>query len=187
MKSNQNMRKEEIVLKPEVQEDESLNQNIEEQVQSTEKNDSDSVGETLSEEKIPDPYIDTSVEIRNGLYGKWIYNKREKTYSFDYMGAAVRIKKVIVYAETQDRVLELYFYDAHGEKIEFTIPRQKMTELNISEFTRKGVQVNRKNIGTLLISIFNQEKKATTEIRHLTLGFAMYGGKKVFLAERQLT
>ena len=103
----------------------------EEKVQSTEDNDSDSAGET-----IPDPYIDKSVEIRNGLYGKWIYNKREKTYSFDYMGAAVRIKKIIVYAETQDRVLELYFYDARGEKVEFSIPRQKMTELNISEFTR---------------------------------------------------
>lgn len=158
----------------------------EEKVQSTEDNDSDSAGEILSEEMIPDPYIDKSVEIRNGLYGKWIYNKSEKTYSFDYMGAAVRIKKIIVYAETQDRVLELYFYDAREEKVEFSIPRQKMTELNISEFTRKGVQVNRKNIGTLLISIFNQEKKATTEIRHLTLGFAMYRGKKVFFGGKAI-
>lgn len=146
-------------------------------------NDIDSAEESLlEEEKIPDPYVDKSVEIRNGMYGKWVYDKKGKTYLFDYMGAAVRIKKVIVYAETQDRVLELYFYDPHGVKVEFSIPRQKMTELNISEFTRKGVQVNRKNISTLLISIFNQEKKATMEIRHLTLGFSTYGGKKVFLA-----
>ncbi|MBS5431175.1 MAG: DUF927 domain-containing protein [Lachnospiraceae bacterium] len=159
----------------------------EEKGQCTEENDGDSAGEPLpQEENIPDPYVDKSVEIRNGMYGKWVYDKKGKTYSFDYMGAAVRIKKIIVYAETQDRVLELYFYDARGEKVEFSIPRQKMTELNISEFTRKGVQVNRKNIGTLLISIFNQEKKATTEIRHLTLGFAMYRGKKVFFGGKAI-
>ncbi len=154
-----------------------LNENAE----TVDADDRDSAEESLSEEEnIPDPYVDKSVAIQYGMYGKWIYDKREKTFSFDYMGAAVLIKKVIIYAETQDRVLELYFFDAHGEKVEFSIPRQKMTELNISEFTRKGVQVNRKNVGTLLISIFNQEKKAITEIRHLTLGFAMYGGKKVF-------
>ena len=150
-------------------------------------NDIDSAEESLlEEEKIPDPYVDKSVEIRNGMYGKWVYDKKGKTYLFDYMGAAVRIKKVIVYAETQDRVLELYFYDPHGVKVEFSIPRQKMTELNISEFTRKGVQVNRKNISTLLISIFNQEKKATMEIRHLTLGFSTYGGKKVFFGGKAI-
>ncbi len=182
MKSNQNI--ENQVNKDDLQD---TSAGLDENEEIADENDGDSAEEpTVEEEKIPDPYVDKSVEIRNGMYGKWVYNKREKTYSFDYMGAAVRIKKVIVYAETQDRVMELYFYDAHGEKVEFTIPRQKMTELNISEFTRKGVQVNRKNISTLLISIFNQEKKATTEIRHLTLGFAMYRGKKVFFGGKSI-
>lgn len=182
MKSNQNI--ENQVNKDDLQD---TSAGLDENEEIADENDGDSAEEpTVEEEKIPDPYVDKSVEIRNGMYGKWAYNKREKTYSFDYMGAAVRIKKVIVYAETQDRVMELYFYDAHGEKVEFTIPRQKMTELNISEFTRKGVQVNRKNISTLLISIFNQEKKATTEIRHLTLGFAMYRGKKVFFGGKSI-
>ena len=182
MKSNQNI--ENQVNKDDLQD---TSAGLDENEEIADENDGDSAEEpTVEEEKIPDPYVDKSVEIRNGMYGKWVYNKRENTYSFDYMGAAVRIKKVIVYAETQDRVMELYFYDAHGEKVEFTIPRQKMTELNISEFTRKGVQVNRKNISTLLISIFNQEKKATTEIRHLTLGFAMYRGKKVFFGGKSI-
>lgn len=160
---------------------------LEEDVQLEDKNVVDSAGETLKEEeKLPDPYIDKSVAIKHGMYGKWIYNKKEKEYTFDYEGAAVYIKKIIIYAETQDRVLELYFYDAHGVKVEFSIPRQKMTELNISEFTRKGVQVNRKNIGTLLISIFNQEKRATLEIRHLTLGFSVYNGRKVFFGGKAI-
>ena len=132
------------------------------------------------ETKIPDPYIDSSVMIKNGMYGHWRYDKKADKCIFDYIGAAVYLRKTIIFAETLNRELELLFYDPHGQKIMFNIPREKMTEQYISEFTRKGVQVQKKHMGIFLTSIFNQEKDATVEIRHEKLGFGIYKGRRVF-------
>ena len=144
-----------------------------------------SVEEPLTEEEnIPDPYTDKSVEIRKGIFGKWCYDKKTGTYTFNYVGAAVYLSKIIIFAETMNRELELFFYDPQGEKITFSVPREKMTEQYISEFTRKGVQVQKKHMGILLTSIFNQEKFATVEIRHEKLGFSTYKSQKVFFGAK---
>ena len=156
---------------------------LNESVEAVNVGDRDMAGESLSEsedENIPDPYIDKSVAIRNGMYGKWLYDKKADEYTFNYIGAAVYINKTIIFAETMNRELELYFYDPQGQKIAFNISREKMTEQYISEFTRKGVQVQKKHMGILLTSIFNQEKTATVEIRHEKLGFGTYKSQKVF-------
>lgn len=84
------------------------------------------------------PYIDHSVAIQNGMYGKWEYSKKTESTTFIPMGSAVYLEKVIVNAETLDRVMQLYFLDAHGERVNFSLPREKLTEQGISEFTRKG-------------------------------------------------
>ncbi len=140
--------------------------------------------QTEEEPKLPDPYINRSVGIKNGMYGKWVYNKKDDEFIFDYMGAAVYLEKTIIYAETMNRELELYFIDPKGEKVVFSLPREKMTEQYISEFTRKGIQLQKKNMGTLLISIFNQEKRAPVEIRHEKLGFGEYNGHKAFFGAK---
>lgn len=126
------------------------------------------------------PYIDHSVAIRNGMYGKWEYSKKTESTTFIPMGSAVYLEKVIVNAETLDRVMQLYFLDAHGERVSFSLPREKLTEQGISEFTRKGVQVTKKNISVLLATIFNQEKDVPCEMHHTELGFAIYQNQKVF-------
>lgn len=147
--------------------------------------DGGSVEEPLTEEEnIPDPYTDKSVEIRKGIFGKWCYDKKTGTYTFNYVGAAVYLSKIIIFAETMNRELELFFYDPQGEKITFSVPREKMTEQYISEFTRKGVQVQKKNMSIFLTSIFNQEKDATVEIQHQKLGFGIYKSKKVFFGAK---
>lgn len=158
---------------------------LEENAETVDDDDRDSGGETLPEEEtIPDPYIDKSVAIRNGMYGKWLYDKKADVYTFDYMGAAVYLNKTIIFAETMNRELELYFRDPQGQKITFNISREKMTEQYISEFTRKGVQVQKKYMGILLTSIFNQEKDAAVEIRHEKLGFGTYKSKRVFFGAK---
>ena len=164
-------------------EDESVG--LDEKTESADENGGASVEEPLTEkENIPDPYTDKSVEIRKGMFGKWCYDKKADTYTFNYVGAAVYLGKVIIFAETMNRELELFFYDPQGEKITFNVPREKMTEQYISEFTRKGVQVQKKNMGTFLTSIFNQEKDATVEIQHQKLGFGTFKSKKVFFGAK---
>ena len=125
-------------------------------------------------------FINRSVGIQNGMYGKWINDKKTGENSFIPLGNAVRIKKIIINAETMDRILELSFYDAQGKKVEFSIGRDKLTEQGISELTRKGVQVIKKDLPVLLATIFNQEQDAPCEVRHTELGFREYQGKKVF-------
>lgn len=134
--------------------------------------------------KLPDPYIDRSVGIQHGMYGKWIFDKKADDFVFNYLGAAVYLQKTIVYAETMNREVELFIYDPQGEKICFNVPREKMTEQYISEFTRKGVQVQKKNMSIFLTSIFNQEKDTPVEIQHRKLGFGIYKGKKVFFGAK---
>ena len=73
--------------------------------------------QTNEEPKLPDPYINRSVGIKNGMYGKWAYDKKAGEFIFDYMGAAVYLEKIFIYAETMNRELELFFYDPKGEKI----------------------------------------------------------------------
>lgn len=142
--------------------------------------------QTNEEPKLPDPYINRSVGIKNGMYGKWAYDKKAGEFIFDYMGAAVYLEKIFIYAETMNRELELFFYDPKGEKIIFRLPREKMTEQYVSEFTRKGIPVQKKNMSTLLLSIFNQEKEAPLEIRHEKLGFGEYSGHKVFFGSKSI-
>ena len=169
------------VQKKEEEEFAVLNKNEE----TADADDSDLGKETLPEkETIPDPYIDKSVAIRNGMYGKWLHNKKADECIFDYIGAAIYLNKTIIFAETMNRELELYFYDPQGQKVTFSLPREKMTEQFISEFTRKGIQVQKKNMGILLTSIFNQEKFATVEIRHEKLGFSTYKSHKVFFGAK---
>lgn len=164
-------------------EDESVG--LDEKTESADENGGVSVEEPLTEEEnIPDPYTDKSVEIRKGIFGKWCYDKKTGTYTFNYVGAAVYLSKIIIFAETMNRELELFFYDPQGEKITFSVPREKMTEQYISEFTRKGVQVQKKNMSIFLTSIFNQEKDATVEIQHQKLGFGIYKSKKVFFGAK---
>ncbi len=59
-----------------------------------------------------------------------------------------------------------------------------MTEQYVSEITRKGIPVQKKNMSTLLLSIFNQEKDAPLEIRHEKLGFGEYNGHKAFFGSK---
>ena len=166
MESNQNMRAEES-SKVEIAETSTCS---EEQIEET--------------RKLPDPYIDKSVGIQHGMYGKWIFDKKADDFVFNYLGAAVYLQKTIVYAESLNRELELFFYDPKGEKVTFSLPREKMTEQYISEFTRKGIQEKKKNMATLLMSIFNQEKEAPVEIRHKKLGFSEYNHQKVFFGAK---
>lgn len=166
MESNQNMRTEKS-SKVEIAENSTCS---EEQIEET--------------RKLPDPYIDRSVGIQHGMYGKWIFDKKEDDFVFNYIGAAVYLQKTIVYAESLNRELDLLFYDPKGEKVTFSLPREKMTEQHISEFTQKGIQVQKKNMATLLMSIFNQEKEAPVEIRHKKLGFSEYNHQKVFFGAK---
>ena len=132
---------------------------LEENAEIADGNDGASAVETLEEkEKIPNPYVDASVAIKHGMYGKWRYDKKADAYTFDYVGAAVYLSKTIIFAETMNRELELYFYDPQGQKITFNVSREKMTEQYISEFTRKGVQVQKKHMGILLTSILIRKR-----------------------------
>lgn len=83
--------------------------------------------------------IDRSVEIRNGQYGKWNYQK-DKEPRFVPMGTAVYLEKILINADTSERALMLKFADAKGEECTVTIERKKLTDVGIMELLANGVQ-----------------------------------------------
>lgn len=123
--------------------------------------------------------IDRSVEIRNGQYGKWNYQK-DKEPRFVPMGTAVYLEKILINADTSERALMLKFADAKGEECTVTIERKKLTDVGIMELLANGVQVSKKSAGTLITSLMNQEPTAPCEIKHTELGFRNFKGKRVF-------
>lgn len=123
--------------------------------------------------------IDHSVVIQNGQYGKWSYQKNREP-EFVPMGAAVYLEKILITAETSERVLILSFQDAKGKEITVEFERKKLTEQGIMDLLANGVQVTKKSAGTLIASIQNQEPDVDCETRHRELGFREFEGKQVF-------
>lgn len=123
--------------------------------------------------------IDRSVVIQDGQYGQIQY-KRDEPPQFKPMGAAVYLEKILITAETLERVLILSFQDAKGQEITVEFERKKLTEQGIMDLLANGVQVTKKSAGTLIASIQNQEPDVDCETRHRELGFREFEGKQVF-------
>lgn len=117
-------------------------------------------------------------EIRDGQYG--YCKKKGKVSMFIPCGSAVWVQEICIDLETMERTLKLKFYDCVGNGMEIDMPRSGMTEQNILNLTKYGIQVNKHTASILIKCIENEECKAPMTYQHKELGFYLYGGDYFF-------
>ena len=119
-------------------------------------------------------------EIHKGQYGYWNVPKKDEESKFIACGSAVWVKEICINIETMERTLKLKFYDCVGNGMVLDMPRSDMTEQNILNLTKFGVQVNKRTADVLIKCLENQENKAPMTYQHKGLGFGLYGEEYFF-------
>lgn len=128
--------------------------------------------------------IQKKYDIHDGKYGLW--ETKGDSLNFIPKGSAVYISKIVNRIDTGERYLDLYFYDAQGNKVEVTLPRKELTEQGIMVLLSFGVQVMKQDAKVLIASILNQEPNVPCFLQHETLGFSKYDSRTVFLAKKSI-
>ena len=116
----------------------------------------------------------TSAAIQNGYYGRWVYDKKNKTSNFLPLGKAVYIDFITDNIEDGDTHLGLSF-DYIGEPKHLTVLRSETADNTIIQtLARKGADVSKKHADVLVDTLRLQEanmevngKKTTKVYNHL--------------------
>ena len=122
--------------------------------------------------------------IHKGQYGIW--EKKRDSFVFVPLGSAVYISRIINRIDTGEKFLDLFFYDADGDRVDLTLPRKELTEQGIMVLLKFGVQILKHETKVLISSIMNQEPDASYVLQHDTLGFSEYDGHKIFFAKKSI-
>lgn len=137
---------------------------------------------TKEKDKNESYVIQKKYDIREGQYGA--YEMKGDSLVFVAKGSAVYISKIVNRIDTGEKFLELTFYDAHGCKVDVTLPRKELTEQGIMALLSFGVQVLKQDAKALIASILNQEPNSPCILQHETLGFSRYDARTIFLAKK---
>lgn len=128
--------------------------------------------------------IKEKYDIYDGQYGIW--EGKGDSLVFIPKGSAVYISRIINRIDTGEKFLDLFFYDAQGNKVEVTFPRKELTEQGVMTLLGYGAQVLKQDSKALITSILNQEPKASSVLEHERLGFSKYSSHTVFLGKESI-
>lgn len=122
------------------------------------------------------PVYYQEVDIKDGQYGKYKWDKKSEEWVFVRMGGAVYVQAVIINIDTQEEILQLYFDRNNCERVTFKFPRESLNESKIVGLTAIGVQVKKNYADTLIKTIENQERNAKRIYQHEVLGMDEING-----------
>lgn len=117
--------------------------------------------------------------VHNDQYGMWKKDDsgKPKFYAF---GSAPIVKNILIDLESGEMFLKLIFYNVAGQGTEITMPRSDMTEQNLLNLVKFGIQVEKKSAKVLLYCLENQESQAEVIYCHGRTGFGFFNGREVF-------
>ena len=139
---------------------------------------------TKEKDKNENYLIQKKYSIHEGQYGVW--ETKGDSLNFVPKGAAVYLSRIINCIDTGEKILDLYFFDAHGCKIKVAFPRKDLSEQGIMALLGFGVQVLKQDAKALIVSILNQEPDVPCILKHEALGFTQYDTHTVFLAKKSI-
>lgn len=128
--------------------------------------------------------IQKKYDVHDGQYGIW--DSKDNSFIFVPKGSAVYISRIVNCIDSGEKLLDLFFYDAHGARVDITLPRKELTEQGIMVLLAFGVQVLKQDAKILIASILNQEPSAHYVLQHETLGFSRYDARTIFLAKNAI-
>lgn len=120
------------------------------------------------------------VGIKQGYFGRYIYNEEFGNYQFSPLGFAVFVKQIITNIDTMKQTLLLTFTDGHGQQYSIPFERENLTESGILQLLAYGVQVRKQTANILIKVLENQEPDAKLFYQHMQLGFGEFMNFTIF-------
>lgn len=120
------------------------------------------------------------VGIKDGYFGRNVYNEEFGDYQFHPLGAAVTVESIVMDIDDMKQALILNFTDVHGQKYRIPFEREKLTESGILELLAYGVQVRKQTANVLIKVLENQEPDTKLFYQHTQLGFGRFMNSTIF-------
>ncbi len=120
------------------------------------------------------------VGIKDGYFGRHVYNEEFGDYQFHPLGAAVTVESIVMDIDDMKQALILNFTDVHGQKYRIPFEREKLTESGILELLAYGVQVRKQTANVLIKVLENQEPDTKLFYQHTQLGFGRFMNSTIF-------